>query len=291
MSKKNKSKNEIEDNSYMFIDEDKVGKKPDIKPDIKDNSNKKDEISDLKITITSIGIAACLGIAIGASTTIIRENNHKVKSSYNTYPAIGQYDKEEKEKMIFQPGEHIVSVPIAINNDIRKHVYRFPSHNGYEPIKIFVTAAGNDNLFAGGYIIYQNTETVKCTSNKVSDEHDSSGDYIYDKFGTPVYDKEDNKYDIKKGEFDVGCHIISVPIGEYQFDIDNFNKNKEHEGYTLVDVCGTLYGDDSSFGGAVALYKNNVPIITNKVNPKYNSFKNYEEFGYPIEKDKTKTLK
>lgn len=282
------------DNSYMFVlEDDKEVEK----------TNTKKNFSNLKVKITSISLAFCLGFATKSSITLIKNNSHKTvsaksnddlykeKNGLDTYPSIGSYYNDKKSTKVFYPGEHIVSVPIAINNDVRKHVYRFSSHKGYEPVKIFIAAAGDDNSFAGGYIIYQNTETVKCTSNKVSSEHDSAGDYIYDKFGSPVYSDEDDKYNIKKGEFDVGEHIISVPIGMDQFDIDNFNKNKEHEGYTLIDVCGTLYGDNSSFGGACALYKNNVPIITNKVNSKYSSYDNYEEFGYPIEKDKTKVLK
>ena len=99
-----------------------------------------------------------------------------------------EYEKKQHEKIDgkkeFFPGEHIISVPVSremMNNS------EFEVHNGYEPIGIAKAMAGKNFAgYAGGCILYVNTETVLCTKNENNE---------YTSFGTP---KEEIKVNIKK---------------------------------------------------------------------------------------------
>ena len=122
----------------------------------------------------------------------------------------GRREKHEKidGKLKFLPGEHIISVPFSRdmieNND-------FEVHKGYEPIGIAKAMAGKNFAgFAGGCILYINTETVLCTKdeNNVNIHTGSAVLYVnieevtckktednkYTEFGTP---KEEVKVNIK----------------------------------------------------------------------------------------------
>lgn len=184
--------------------------------------------------------------------------------------------------MHFGVGEHIISVPISPKNDIRFNNVQYDYYPGYEPIGISITAHGMfDNDFGGGAIIYANIEEVDCSSRLV----DKNGNYLYLDFGTPTYYTED-EYNVKGNikEFNVGEHIISVPISEdNRFDYFQY---EYRDGYEVVGIATSAHGKfDNDFGGGVLLYKNITPIKCVREDNGYTSF------GIPIEKENTKKLK
>lgn len=194
-------------------------------------------------------------------------------------------DKEEavendnKENTIYyNAGEHIISIPI--NEDVRHSNCQYEYHPGYEVVGISVSSYGYmDNTYAGGSILYVNTDEVLCTSNIVDD----NGNYLYLNFGKPTnfVKTDDTNKPIK--EFDIGEHIISVPIhndarlDDYQYEY--------HDGYEVVGLALSSYGiTDSNFGGGVLLYKNVKPVNCSLNDSGYTSF------GIPLEKENSRLL-
>lgn len=181
----------------------------------------------------------------------------------------------------FDVGQHIISVPISTENDIRENNVQYEYHPGYEPIGISITAWGNfKNYFGGGSIIYANTEEVEYISNSI----DKDGNYICTNFGTPMYyNEEENHSNSNIKEFGVGEHIISVPINEdnrlEQFQYDY------HEGYEVVGIATSSWGDVKNyFGGGILLYKNTTPVQCTLTD------NGYTIFGKPMKSEKTKSL-
>lgn len=187
---------------------------------------------------------------------------------------------EQESTIKFGVGEHIISVPIE--NDIRYGNVQYEYHPGYEPIGISVTAHGEyANSYGGGSIMYSNVEEVECSSS----QKDVQGMYLYSNFGTPVYkDKKADDTDADIKEFDIGEHIISVPIEK-----DNRHTNiqyKYHEGYEVVGIASSARGKYvNHYSGGVLLYKNTIPVKCTRGDNGYTSF------GIPYEKDQVKTLK
>lgn len=178
----------------------------------------------------------------------------------------------------FNEGEHIISIPIE--NDIRSSNAQYEYHPGYAPVGISVTAYGRGaNNFGGGAIIYSNTEKVECSSNLI----DETGNYLYLDFGVPIeYQKQGEHLSNEVKKFDVGEHIISVPIEEDNRS-DNF-QYEFHEGYEIIGMATSAFGRQANnFGGGVLLYKNIVPVRCNLNDDGYTTF------GIVIEKEKIKT--
>lgn len=186
---------------------------------------------------------------------------------------------EQQSTEHFGVGEHIVSVPIK--NDIRSENVQYDYFPGYEPVGISINAYGkHSDYFGGGSIIYSNIEEVDCSSVIV----DKDGNYLYLNFGTPTFykvEEYDNVGDTKI--FNVGEHIISVPISE-----DNRYDNFQYdyiEGYEVVGMATSTYGKyNGIFAGGVLLYKNTVSVECTKGENGYTSF------GTPVEKGYTKKL-
>lgn len=191
---------------------------------------------------------------------------------------------ETMETKKFAIGEHIISVPISHENDVREKNIQYKYYPGYEPSGISITAHGKfDNDFGGGAIIYSNVEEVECSSDLV----DKNGNYLYLNFGTPTYTNEEeygSNNSIK--EFDVGQHIISVPIGQdNRFDQFQY---EYHDGYEVVGMATSAHGMfDNDFGGGILLYKNITPVKCTRVESGEYGF---TSFGVPRELVKVKTL-
>ena len=180
----------------------------------------------------------------------------------------------------FGVGEHIISVPIK--KDVRDKNFQYEYHPGYEPVGISLTAYGQlYSAFGGGAIIYTNNREVEC-STSITDGH---GNNTFLDFGIPVeyiQEVDLNNDDIKA--FDVGEHIISVPIKK---DVRDKNFQYEyHEGYEVVGIAATAQGRSfNGYGGGIVLYKNIVPVKC------IHDDNGYTSFGIPFEVEKTKTLK
>ena len=307
-----KENNNLEDNSYMFEEENDEYKRKIIS---KSFDHERIGIKSLIIGISALAAAGLVGCAIGeagASYKLEKEIDNKKEKNNSTNGNTKKkkeinYEKQKEEKketsftidnyknpyekseyttQEFMPGEHAVYVPITEDKDVRKLNYRYEYHEGYKPVKIQIESYGDEGEnFGGGYVEYINTEPVECKSNLQG----RYGHYVYLDFGKPSYKKEE-KYKRENNEFDVGQHIISIPIYNTYGDLENFKKVNEHKGYKIIDICGTAYGkNDEYYAGGVALYINTVPVTASKYSD--DIYKDYQNFGYPIEKPKTKTLK
>jgi len=87
----------------------------------------------------------------------------------------------EKYKKVFEIGEHIVSVPTT--SDPRYNNMQYKYFQGYIPVGIATSAHGmRGNVYAGGCILYVNTQPVKAKAT----DFDDDGTGIYTDFGTPI---------------------------------------------------------------------------------------------------------
>lgn len=195
--------------------------------------------------------------------------------STSTNEEVSEVVTIEDETKTFKPGEHILSIPLE--KDIRKVNVQFDYYPGYEPVGISVASYGKllpSN--GGGVIMYSNIEEVECTSYV----RDKDGNPLYLDFGTPMYDvsTKDGLDDSEK-EFGIGEHIISVPLKDYR-RTENF-QYEYHEGYEVVGIAASAYGELlPSYGGGALLYKNVQPVKCIKAD------NGYTTFGTPIELEK-----
>lgn len=89
-----------------------------------------------------------------------------------------EYEKEKTSSgdnwQEFAPGEHIISIPLKEDSDDN---IQYEHYEGYEPIGMASSAYGRfSHQYAGGCILYTNTEKVKC----IKDENGT-----YTSFGIP----------------------------------------------------------------------------------------------------------
>lgn len=172
----------------------------------------------------------------------------------------------------YDVGEHVISAPISEKIDLSKKNYQFENISGYEPIGLTIKGR------TGGAILYSNKKEVCCTSDKVNKD----GKYYYLDFGTPIDNNEHGYTKKEPNEFNVGEHILSVPMNYSSMD-ENLQYDLP-EGYEIVGIATSSYGKYSSNTGGALLYKNVVPV---KCHLEENG---YTSFGQPIEKEKVKSL-
>lgn len=183
-----------------------------------------------------------------------------------------QVTKTDSVSQKFDIGQHVISVPISDTNYITNKNYQFEGHPGYEPIGISLKS--NDS----GAILYKNVEEVQCTTDYISKD----GKYCYSQFGTPISTDKDDFSKKEPNEFNVGEHILSVPIKycpmdeELQYEVP--------EGYDIAGIAISTSGKYSNYHGGAILYKNVVPVNCHLDDDGYTTF------GKPIEKEKVKTL-
>lgn len=81
-----------------------------------------------------------------------------------------------------------------------------------------------------------------------------------------------------KKTFDIGEHIISVPVNDPTLDIQQY---EYHDGYKCVGLSSCANGSGYIFGGAHALYVNEYPVeCYGTVNDK--GLLLYDNFGTPL---------
>lgn len=172
----------------------------------------------------------------------------------NTYASYTEEKGFEYTRQ-FDRGEHIISVPLE--NNIGECITQLEYHPGYEVVGITTSIYGRFSpSFAGGVVVYQNVETVECSSNI----YDENGEFVYLNFGLPLDYEEEVKISEDVCEFDIGEHIIAVPL---EGNVINQNTQYEyHEGYEVVGINLAAYGEFSpSYTGGVIVYKNTMPVI------------------------------
>ena len=169
-------------------------------------------------------------------------------------------NSEYKELGIFEPGEHIVSIPV---DDITDKITVYEGHIGYKPIGINVNSL-SEEINDSGTIVFVNTTEVKAKTTGISD----SGDILFEDFGTPI----NYNYELSSNEYEIGQHIISVPC-----DCGDKSGIEEYNGYNIVGIVRTTFCDNVEYDGCI-LYANEEPV---EYNNETNSY-----FGTPIEKQK-----
>lgn len=178
----------------------------------------------------------------------------------------------------FGIGEHVLSVPLG--DTVPNGIMQIESHPGYEVVGVSISAYGEySSHYGGGVVVYANSEEVECSSNL----YDNNGNFVYLDFGVPV--NYDNETEVsKEDEFAPGQHVILVPI-EDNIMQDNY-QYQCHEGYEVVGITVSAYGEYSShYGGGAVMYKNSVTVKCQKGENGYTSF------GIPVVKEQVKGLK
>lgn len=180
------------------------------------------------------------------------------------------YDEKE-----FSIGEHIISIEI---DDPTLEKIQYEYHKGYKAVGISTEAHGQYSYnFGKAHMLYVNEYPVKCRPTYQRDE-----EMLYTDFGTPVdYVEKETKSSHDWKEFNVGEHIISIPLEESY--IDNFQITS-HDGYEPIGIATSSYGKYSNIsGGGCILYTN-----TQKVKClKDDDSDNYTSFGIPVEDTKS----
>lgn len=177
----------------------------------------------------------------------------------------------------FAPGEHYVSIPMS--EDITKEVTEITSPPGYEVMSVSHSSFGQTtDRFAGGTILYVNTEPVLCETNLYSE--DGEVPFLY--FGTPVNQDNTKTNNDYIREFGIGEHVLLVPFTE---DATMYNNQYfYHEGYEIIGISVSAYGKTTDrFATGLVIYKNNVPVNVSK------SENGYVSFGTPVEEVKELT--
>lgn len=217
-------------------------------------------------------VASCIFLtsmlAVGTSAVglmILDSENEKNNSQ------IEEIDEEQTK--VFEIGEHLLSVPI---DNPTKEIIQYDYHPGYKPVGITVASYGQYGARDGGScILYTNETEVECRSNKTNGE-----EYIYDTFGFPMdYEKQESSETLTTKEFDVGEHIISIPIDD---PTDARTQFEFHDGYEPVGVASAKYGRyGGSYAGGCILYVNVEPVTCEKTADD----NVYLTFGTPTEKE------
>ncbi len=113
---------------------------------------------------------------VECSSLIKDKEGNPIYLDFGTPMCEGKDNSNSEDKIkLFGIGEHIISVPIKIDNRANNQQYEY--HEGYEVVGIATTAFGHlSNGFGGGVLLYKNITPVECTS----------GDDGYTTFGVPV---------------------------------------------------------------------------------------------------------
>lgn len=215
-----------------------------------------------KIKVALLTGTVTVGI-IGGAFTLAYLHEKKIHLHLTDAPSTSQS---------YDIGKHVISVPLSDEYDLARENYQFQSISGYEPIGL--TLKGK----TGGAILYSNKKEVNCISSAVNED----GNYYYGDFGTPIDNSEDEYTKKEPNEFNIGEHIISVPMNNCSTD-ENIQYDLP-EGYEIVGIATSSYGKYSNYSGGALLYKNVVPVKCHLEE------KGYTSFGTPIENEKVKTL-
>lgn len=210
------------------------------------------------------------GIALSTITVLGVVGTITAKSQDSLVSFISSARYKESSLMSnkrFAVGEHVVSVPISNKSDVLSKNVQYEYHNGYEPIGITVSSSYSSDDVPAGSILYANTTEVDCFSYLVNND----GEYCYTDFGIPVLSLDNGIYpDEKVKDFEIGQHIISVPI-KTDARFSNIQYNVP-EGYKMVGFASISNSKTNLYAGGVALYTNVKPVICNQEENGYTSF-------------------
>ncbi len=173
----------------------------------------------------------------------------------------------------FDVGEHIISEPIDILEDVTQYTN---NHPGYKCIDI---AASNfsDYSFSDMSLIFTNTYPVDV---KPTIEDNTLN---YNNFGTPQnYSFVEKNIINNSKEFLPGEHNLIVRLEEKNIAHNQTFKN--YDGYEIIGICYT------SPNFPFVLYTNKEKVICEVTEYDKNGNPKFLEFGTPVEKEKSLTL-
>lgn len=210
-----------------------------------------------------------LSYALSSVLSVTCLSGCSIETSYNS----ARFQEESGVVMTeqFEPGKHVISVPMP--DTIDEGIIQLENYPGYEIIGMSCGSYGKSvGHYAGGAVLYVNTVPVICETSL----YDENGNLAYLDFGTPLdYNDTITEDDCDIHDFDIGEHVISVPIEE---DITTYNNQYEcPEGYEVIGISVSTYGQSvGHYDTGIILYKNVTPVRVSK------SENGYVSFGTPI---------
>lgn len=247
----------------------------------------------LRQGLTSVLLAGIV-LVTGSSLTGCKYEEPEYPNNNSTFvnknENDGENEKTSDNTKIFKPGEHIISKSITdkITEEDEENPYneitQVEYHDGYKcvglGISVFAPYKSRTTRFGEASIAYINEREVKCKSSG----KDINGNDAYTDFGNPIgYEKTENKEIDDQKEFEIGTHILIVPVkAPEETDI----QYTFHEGYELVDIALTSEIHDGN--EALAMYVNTEKVKCKKTGSNKETGKSeFHEFGTPIENKKT----
>lgn len=189
-------------------------------------------------------------------------------------PQMVAVEQEENDDKIFNEGEHIISIEI---DDPTQEKIQYEYHPGYKPVGISTEAYGHYSYsFGKAHMLYVNEYPVKCRPT-----YQKESELFYTDFGEPLkYEREKTESGSSWKEFNIGEHILSIPLEGNE--IDDYQV-KYYDGYEPIGIATSALGKYSyTYVGGCILYTN-----TEKVKcTKDNDTDSYTTFGIPEEESK-----
>ena len=128
------------------------------------------------ITTDSIGTFAIYvnEEEVSAIPTGVDNNNEYIYGDFGLTEFSSKREEETNDTIDYNPGEHILLVPISKPRSDTQVMY----HEGYTVEDIASYTFGRSKFYGGGYILYTNTEPVRC---RITNENRKCLE-----FGTPI---------------------------------------------------------------------------------------------------------
>lgn len=231
------------------------------------------ELKKVLIYITVVLI--CFGGFVLLSREKKEPNSGKV-----TFEQSEPKEEFSNSEKVFAPGEHVLSVPFYKNPT--KTRLQYPYYEGYSAIGLSTSAWGEyGEMFEGGSILYVNNVEVVCEAATT----DSHGNLVYSEFGLPTWpvQKPDLNITSETKDFEVGEHIISVPVSVEPIESNVQYSFGSSDCYEVVDISTTSYGRwGYKFGGTCVLYVNTAPVRCTATSKDEAGNIAYCNFGTPL---------
>ena len=224
------------------------------------NLNVYKRVSNYKLKISALSLAGLLAI-FGLTGCVPAKEN-------------GQEVYQQTVSKTYLKGEHIIILPI---DQPTKKIIQYTYHPGYKCVGISTGSFGQSfRSFGDAYLLYVNECDVKCSTIVGKD-----GTMSFSDFGIPIDFEYEEKEDVEEKTFEIGEHILSMPIDNPK---DHVGDYPFFEGYEVVGIATSNFGKSfKSYGGGCILYVNIEPIKC-KATYNENGEASYASFGTPISK-------
>lgn len=204
-----------------------------------------------QIFVLSFILASLLGQLAGRWVRDYKSNHPSDNAAIQT--EITTLDANIK---IFEPGEHVISVPYE--EPVKKSIFEnfepaeLPYHPGYMVVGVSEKT-----------ILYVNNETVICTSTVLDNENN----YVYNTFGIPEEYEQREETGTETKIYNPGEHVILKPINDPSKDPQQYSIV---EGYEIIDISAS--NNDVFYQGGFVIYRNTETVECTKGTNGYNNF-------------------